>query len=259
MLSQTVKKNLSVTLIQICLTICIITRTAWSTPSTTYWTPCVIDIQGYKVGHVTYDNYTTLTKKGLTNGGSAFANDLGLTVGILPFQKFQMEVGFDWMEPTDYPLSFNTKAGAPEGALFNGSPALQIGIFNVGTEKDVSDQNIGYIVTGRSLPAKLGRVHLSAYLGNSKVLKDSNGNKENTGFMAAYDYGFWSAQSNDGEFNRMVLAADYASGKNAIGGGGVGLYYYFSKNVDLLVGPVWFNDTAANGAWKWTTQLDINF
>ncbi|MBI4218188.1 MAG: hypothetical protein HY610_03640 [Elusimicrobia bacterium] len=259
MLSLTDKRRCFASLILVGIAVCVLSGPAGSTPSTTYWTPSVIDIQGHKVGHVTYDNYTTLTKKGITNGGSAFANDLGLTVGVLPFQKFQMEVGFDWMEPADYPLSFNAKAGAPEGALFQGAPALQIGIFNVGTEKDITDQNIGYVVTGRSLPAGLGRVHLSAYLGNSKVLKDSDGNKENTGFMVAYDYGFWAAQSNDGGFNRVVFAADYASGKNAIGGGGVGLYYYFTKNVDLLAGPVWFNDTVMNGVWKWTTQLDINF
>jgi hypothetical protein len=26
----------------------------------------------------------------------------------------------------------------------------------------------------------------------------------------------------------------------------------------LLVGPVWFNEEAINGRWKWTIQLDIN-
>jgi hypothetical protein len=38
----------------------------------------------------------------------------------------------------------------------------------------------------------------------------------------------------------------------------VGLYYYFTKNIDLLTGPVWFNDEGINGKWKWTVQLDIN-
>ena len=74
---------------------------AWATPSTTYWIPCTIDIQPFKVGHVTYDNYTTLGKKGPSRGGQAFPNDLGLTAGVLPFEKFQMEAGLDWLEPTD--------------------------------------------------------------------------------------------------------------------------------------------------------------
>lgn len=228
-----------------------------ATPSTTYWSPCVIDIQGFKVGHVTYDNYTTLTKKGTARGGQQFPNDLGLTVGVLPFQKIQMEVGVDWLEPTDYPLFFNAKVGAPEGAFFAGSPALQVGIFNVGTKKNVTDQNILDIITGRSLPYSLGRLHVGAYTGNSKVLKSSKGETESSGFMVGYDYGFW--KSPDGEYNRIVLAGDYASGDNAIGGGGVGVYYYFNKNTDILSGPVWFNDKGINGEWKWTTQLDINF
>ena len=61
------------------------------------------------------------------------------------------------------------------------------------------------------------------------------------------------------EYSKWVIAADYASGKNAIGGGGFGTYYYFTKDISLLTGPVWFNEKAINGATKWTTQLDLNF
>ncbi len=230
---------------------------AGATPSTTYWTPCVIDIQGFKIVHVTYDNYTTLGKKGTTQGGQALPNDLGLTVGILPWEKLQMEIGLDWLEPSDDPLYFNAKIGAPEGVLFQGSPAIEVGLFNVGTNQDVTDQNILEIITGRSLPYGLGRLHLGAYKGNGTVLKSSSGKTEDMGFMAAYDFGFWS--TGNGGYNRIVLAGDYASGDNAIGGGGAGVYYYFTKDIDLLVGPVWFNDNGLNGDWKWTTQFDANF
>ena len=228
-----------------------------ATPSTTYWTPCVIDIQGYKVGHITYDNYTTVGKRPPHAG--AFPNDLGLTVGVLPFDKLQAEVGFDWMEPSNFPLYFNGKIGAPEGALFAGAPALQVGLFNVGVKKGVTDQDIGDIIVGRTLPKGLGRLHVGAYLGNAKVLKNSSGDVVNSGWMAAYDRGFLTTKGPDGEYSRVVLAGDYASGKNALGGGGAGLYYYFTKNISLLAGPVWFNDRGINGDWKWTTQLDINF
>jgi len=232
---------------------------AGATPSSTYWTPCTIDIQPFKVGHVTYDNYTTLGKKSPARGGQAFPNDLGLTGGVLPWEKLQMEVGIDWMEPSDYPAYFNAKLGSPEGTLFKGAPALEAGILNVGTKKGVTDQDIGYVVTGRSLPGNLGRLHLSAYFGNAKILRSSDGGLQNVGFMAAYDYGFWQKKSPEGDYNRLVLAGDFASGRNAIGGGGAGLYYYFTKNIDILAGPVWFNDQGLNGLWKWTTQLDINF
>lgn len=242
-----------------CLSLGMLANVSLATPSTTYWTPCTIDIQPYKVGHVTYDNYTTLGKKSPARGGQQFANDLGLTAGVLPYEKLQMEVGFDWLEPTDYPLFFNTKIGAPENMLFAGAPALQLGVFNVGTKKGITDQDIAYLTTGRSLPFNLGRLHLSGYFGNAKVLRSSEGGLQNTGFMVGYDYGFWQAKSPQGDYNRLVLAADFASGKNITGGGGAGIYYYFSKNVDILSGPVWFNDRGLNGDWKWTTQLDINF
>lgn len=58
---------------------------------------------------------------------------------------------------------------------------------------------------------------------------------------------------------KWVLAGDYASGKNAIGGGSIGVYYYFTKDIALLTGPVWFNDKGINGGTKATVQLDINF
>ena len=227
---------------------------AHATPSTTYWTPMTPDIQPYGVLHLGVDNYFTVFRK---NGGS-FPTDFGLTVGVLPFEKLQMEVGVDLLESSDYPWSFNAKLGAPEDALFKGSPTLQLGIFNVGTKKDVTNQNVVYGVIGKTIPG-LGRLSVGPYIGNSSVLRDSDGNKKNTGIMAAFDRGFMPVKDKDGnEYNKIVLAADYASGKNAIGGGGVGLYYYFTKDISLLTGPVWFNDEGLNGKWKWTIQLDVN-
>ncbi len=78
--------------------------------------------------------------------------------------------------------------------------------------------------------------------------------------MVAFDHGFLPVKDKDGndEYNKLVLAADYASGNNVIGGGGVGVYYYFTKDISLLTGPVWFNEQDINGKWKWTIQLDIN-
>jgi len=115
-----------------------------------------------------------------------------------------------------------------------------------------------YFVIGKTVPG-VGRLSVGPYSGNSKVLVDARGKKENDGFMAAFDRGFKPVQGPDGiEFNRFVLAADYASGHNLLGGGGLGVYYYFTKDISLLTGPVWFNEEAINGKWKWTIQLDIN-
>lgn len=230
---------------------------AHATPSTTYWTPMTVDIQPYGVLHIGVDNYFTVFRKAADGGGS-FPTDFGLTMGVLPFEKVQMEIGFDLLESSNYPLYFNAKIGAPEDVLFKGSPTLQLGIFNVGTKNNVTNQNVVFVVIGKTIPG-IGRISAGPYIGNKKVLIDKNGDKENTGVMIAFDRGFMQVKDKEGnEYNKLVFAADYASGKNAIGGGGAGLYYYFTKNISLLTGPVWFNEEAINGKWKWTIQLDIN-
>ncbi len=230
---------------------------AHATPSTTYWTPMTVDIQPYGVLHIGVDNYFTVFRKAADGGGS-FPTDFGLTMGVLPFEKVQMEIGFDLLESSNYPLYFNAKIGAPEDVLFKGSPTLQLGIFNVGTKNNVTNQNVVLVVIGKTIPV-IGRISAGPYIGNKKVLIDKNGDKENTGIMVAFDRGFMPVKDKNGnEYNKLVFAADYASGKNAIGGGGAGLYYYFTKNISLLTGPVWFNEEAINGKWKWTIQLDIN-
>ncbi|MEK6692400.1 MAG: hypothetical protein AABY44_03125 [Nitrospirota bacterium] len=230
---------------------------AYATPSTTYWTPATTDIQPFGVLHLGVDNYFTVFRKA-DNGGGSFPTDLGLTIGVLPFEKIQMEIGVDLLEASDYPLYFNAKLGTPENSIFNGSPAINVGIFNVGTKTDVTNQNIVHFMAGKTIPV-IGRLFAGYYIGNKNVLVDKNGDKENTGFMVGLDHGFIPAKDKSGnEYNKLVLAADYASGKNAIGGGGVGLYYFFTKDISLLTGPVWFNEEAINGKWKWTIQLDIN-
>lgn len=228
-----------------------------ATPSTTYWTPMTVDIQSFGVLHAGVDDYFTVGRKA-DDGAGAFPTDVGFTIGILPFEKLKMEIGVDLLGHTDDPLFFNAKIGIPEDALFTWSPTLQAGIFNAGTKKNVTDQNILFGVVGKSIPY-LGRISAGGYMGNGKVLVDKSGEKENTGFMVAWDHAFLPGKDKEGnEFSKLVVAADYASGKNAFGGGGAGVSYFFTKDISLLTGPVWFNEEALNGKWKWTMQLDIN-
>lgn len=231
---------------------------AAATPSTTYWTPMVMDFQGYLVPHVGIDNYFTYDKTLESGEQGAFPTDIGFTIGLIPSDKIQLEVGVDALYPSDNPYYFNAKLGAPENSLFDGAPALEVGIFNVGTKMDVTDQDIVYGVIGKTIPL-VGRLSLGPYVGNSKVLLNKDGEVANTGYMVAFDRGFLPNKDADGiDYNRVVLAADYASGNNVLGGGGFGLYYFFTSKLSLLTGPVWFNEPMINGAWKWTTQLDIN-
>ncbi|MBM4032208.1 MAG: hypothetical protein FJ291_10525 [Planctomycetes bacterium] len=220
-----------------------------ATPSTTYWTPCTADIQAFGKFHVTYDNYFSAFDRPGHRGN--FPADYGLTVGILPWEKLQAEIGFDVFKPGRSLYFFNAKLGTPEGALWDGSPALAFGIFNLGFKKRVTDQNVWHVDVTKTLPHDLGRLHLGAYIGNSRTLVSSGGHKENKGLMIGWDR--WLVK------DKVMLAADYATGKNALGGGGVGVYYFFTKDISVLVGPVWFNDRGLNGGPKLTIQWDINF
>jgi hypothetical protein len=223
---------------------------AWATPSSTVWTPCTIDFQTPGMTHVGIDDYFTVGRKGSDAG--SFPTDLTLFEwGMKLGKKLQIEYGIDVLEPTDDPLFGNAKIGYPEGKLSPHAPALELGFFNFGTKSGVTNQNVVYLLTGKTLPNGKTRLAAAYYLGNSSVLRSSAGEEENTGFMVAVDHQLIPG--------RVVLAADYASGKNAIGGGGAGVYYYFTPNISLLAGPVWFNDKEINGGMKWTTQLDINF
>jgi len=271
---------------------------AHATPSTTYFTPATSDIQAFKVWHIGVDNYFRLYRTqeefdrgfGVPAGNGAFPTDVGLTVGVLPFEKVQMEVGIDGLFPGSslHPtmrsignsLLFNTKVGTPEGAFFGSwFPAINIGMFNIGTRTQVTDMNIVDLIVGKTL-GPFGRIHAGGYYGNPGAAlmrkhgclpgnanpliacnaDPESGKLENSGGMVGYDYGFWKVKDSAGnEYNKWVLAADYASGKNLIGGGGFGMYHFFTKDISLLTGPVWFNDHVINGQWKWTVQLDINF
>lgn len=231
---------------------------AAATPSTVFWTPCSTDIQEWRTVHLTYDTYFTLGRKSPASGGAAFPVDLGLTLGILPSEKIRAEAGFDWLEPSDFPLVFNAKAGFPEGALFKGAPALEAGIFNVGTGRGSTGVNAVDLVTGKSLPRGLGRIHLGIYTGSKALLAGSSGRTENTGFMAAFDIPLLPSPSPGEAFHQLVLAADWMSGRNALGGGGFGVGWYLSKDVSVLTGPAWFNDPGINGDWLYSFQLDAN-
>ncbi len=232
------------------LALSIVTALLWSgpvysTPSTIYWTAGTADIQPYKVCHITVDNYV--------DEHSYFPPDYGLTVGVLPFEKFQAEIGIDVLEPSDYPLYFNTKFGSPENSLFSGSPAWSFGMWNIGTKSDVTDYDILQLAFTKTLPNNFGRIHVGGYYGVTDTLKitATEADGDRGGFTIGYDKYIWK--------DKIMLIADYAAGKNAVGGGGVGLGFYFMPSIAILTGPVWFNDKELNGSWKWTVQVDVNF
>src|SRR5450759_3061787 len=79
---------------------------SFSTPSTQIWIPST-DFQKWKTMHLGLDNYIRTDKVNGIRGAGMF--DLGLTTGLLPFEKFQGEIGVDYLSMgdnnyDDYPI-----------------------------------------------------------------------------------------------------------------------------------------------------------
>ena len=238
-----------------------VTSAAWATPSTTYWAPSTTYVQPYLVPHVTYDTYFG---KGHIPGFGAgdsptYPVTTGLTMGVLPWDKLQLEVGFDLLLPTDNPFVFNAKVGTPEGTFFDGAPSLALGVFGVGTKSDVSDYNGVYAQIQKNLSWG-GYVSAGAYYGaGSKTLWTGSDGEARWGFMGAVAAP--DINVNIPGLKKIVPVADIMTGKNAFGAAGGGLYFYFNDAIDLLTGPVFFFDKATQPGQRdflWTVQLDID-
>lgn len=229
--------------------------TASATPSTTVWTPATTYTQPYLVPHLTYDTY--VAEKGMLQ------NTYGVTLGVIPGDKLLGEVGFDAFYPgfTKNYLQVNAKLTVPENLLGKWSPALSLGIANVGFEKGVSDYDLLHATLGKSTP--FGTVGVGGYYGaGSDALWIGSDQKVNrAGFMASYA----SPDIKIGlpGLDKIVLGADVSTGKNWFGAVGAAASLYFTPNVSLLTGPVWFLDsdlykTAYGTDFMWTAQLDVD-
>ncbi len=234
--------------------------TASATPSTTVWTPATTYTQPFLVPHLTYDTY--FAEKGNLPG------TYGLTMGVLPGDKVQGEVGFDLFYPTapfgggtgDF-AQVNGKLTVVEGLLGKWSPALSVGIANVGFKKDMSDYDLVHATLGKTLP--IGTLGVGGYYGaGSKLLwTNTDGNEERAGFMASYV----SPDIKIGlpGLEKIVLSTDYSSGKNWFGAYAAAASVYFTSNVSLLTGPVFFTDSRLYRSvygtdFMWTAQLDVD-
>jgi hypothetical protein len=219
-----------------------------ATPSTQIWIPST-DLQSYKVWHLGIDNYFYDYKNGSAQSLTAFPTDIGMTVGVLPFTDIQAEVGVDLFVPGLSPLSFNAKIGTPEGSLAEWSPAIAVGGFNFGLQKNVTDYNILYGLVAKTLPV-VGRISVGYYSGNSSLLVDQNGSADNKGILLSWDRSIPEISEN------LWLAVDYQGGNSGFGALNIGFAWSFSKNVSVIFARDIFNNSAMPSTF--TTQLDIN-
>ena len=237
---------------------------AHATSSTTFWTPATTSVQPYLVPHITYDTYVA------ERGG--FQNDYGLTLGVLPYEKIQGEIGFDSFLPgiAKSNLYLNGKLDVPEGALGKTAPGISLGIVGAGFDHNVSDFNILHATIGKTF--SFGNVVAGGYYGlNDKLMVSSEGKKQQAGFLGA-----WTSPdivlSLPG-LKKVNFIADVQTGKNAFGAWGVGIGLYFTDAIDILIGPVFlfdpnattqlpgpgFSQGSARPKMLWSIQLDIDF
>ena len=231
------------------------TGVALATPSTQIWIPST-DVQAFGTAHLGIDNYIRVSKN---TDGSRQPNtyDLGLTFGVLPFEKLQMEAGVDYMvnatTPGDsHPFYLNVKLGTPEDSLFKYSPAIAVGAYNIGLKEDVTDQNITYALVAKTLPV-VGRLSAGYFVGNSAVLNDEKGENDNHGVLLSWDRTLSEIS------DKLWVGVDYQGSDSAMGAFNFGVSWAFSKNVSVIFGYDIYNNGVTGGKNTFTTQLDINF
>ncbi len=225
---------------------------AFATPSTQIWIPST-DIQPYLKWHLGFDQYIKLRKTDSATREPNVINN-GITVGVLPFEKIQAEVGIDirhlGVEPADStPVYFNAKIATPEDSLFTGSPAIALGGYDFGTKKDGTDYNIVYALAAKTL-GKAGRLSVGYYQGNDKLLLDANGEKDETGVMASWDRTISEVS------DKLWVAVDYMSGDNGYGALSYGFAWKVAPNVGVILGLDKYNYEGAKSTY--TLQVDID-
>jgi hypothetical protein len=230
-----------------------------ATPSTTFWAPSTASCQGFAVPHITYDTYFGKGPAAGAQGAPNYPIDTGLTMGIIPSNKVQAEVGFDALLPSQDPLYLNAKVCTPENSLFKNAPGISVGVYNVGFKDDVTNYNVLHVMFQKSLPVG-GYVAAGFYHGfNSVLMTNSEGKVVKTGAML----GAVSPDIKIGlkGLQKINVAADAQTGKNVLGGWGFGTNIYFAENVSVLVGPVFYFDKALQPGGRghlWSMQLDID-
>jgi len=228
---------------------------ALATPSTQIWIPST-DVKGFKEVNISIDNYTRFS-----SNADAGANtyDVGVTVGILPLEKFKVEVGVDYMtdnkagsDMAKHPAYINFKGGIPEDAFFKGMPAVAAGMFGINPASDALSANFAYGLIAKTFPV-IGRLSVGGYHGADRSL---GAQYINDGLLASWDRTMSEIS------DKLWLAVDYQGGNNAFGALSVGGSWAFTPNVSLLIGADVYNPgqtVLVGGKPTFTTQLDINF
>lgn len=204
------------------------------------------DAKGLKEVTIGINNYATYSS---AEDAGVNAYGIGVTTGVLPFEKVKLEVGTDYTPHSQNPLNFNAKLATTENAFVSGLPAFAIGGFALDSTDGAA--NIVYALAAKNLPV-VGRLSIGGYTGDKDALVDANGKKDNSGVLASWDRTISEVS------DKLWLSVDYMSGKNGFGGVGIGGAWAFSPQIALLVGTTIYNEIETGGKPTFTTQVIIN-
>ncbi|MBI5241026.1 MAG: hypothetical protein HY926_11185 [Elusimicrobia bacterium] len=228
---------------------------AHATPSGQVLIPST-DLQPYKVLHLNFDSFirTQDENDGRRLGPMVMA---GPTIGVLPYDKVRAEAGFDLLykgvkELDNNPLYFHGKVGTPEKSLHEWSPALALGVCNIGTKDGLTNQDMVYGLAARSIP-KLGRLSFGWYGGNGAALRDEQNRVANHGALASWD------RTMEELSKKLWCAVDYQGGQNVMGAANLGCSWAFSEKTSVILGYDIWNNRAVAGKNTFNLQVDINF
>lgn len=241
---------------------------ALATPSTQIWIPST-DVLPHKTIHLGIDNYfrassNTMSPPVPDSARDANIMDIGLTMGAISIGKINTEIGFDYLtnanEPNDnHPWSGNFKFGTQEDSLFNSSPAIAMGMYNIGKSLSsneaplvTSGQNIIYVLLAKTL-SSFGRFSVGYYSGSEKALINTSGTADNEDILISWDKTMSEIS------DKLWLAVDYQGGHNVNGALSFGGSWSFAPNISLILGYDIYTEKTLAGNNTFTTQLDLNF
>ncbi|BDG05131.1 hypothetical protein [Anaeromyxobacter oryzae] len=236
--------------VAVALGLALVPAGATATPSSLFWAPSS-QVQPFAVPHLTYDTYFFPG----SSKAASYPVTLGVTSGVLPFERLQLELGFDVLLPTRSPLFLNAKLGAPEGAMFAGSPSVAIGVYDAGVTGD-SALDVFYGVVGKR--TFIGAIDVGGYVGSDRLLRTSSGATERAGLLAGVALPPIAVKRP--WLQRVEVRWDVVTGRNVIGATGGGLAFVFLPSLSILTGPIFFFDPPqqpAGTGWLWSVQVDV--
>jgi len=157
----------------------------------------------------------------------------GVTVGVLPFEKLQMEVGVDYIRYgaaayDDNPVYFNAKLGTPEGSLFKYSPAIAVGITTSAQgRRHCAQHTAGYSVLcngGKDAPHNRQIIRRRVCRQRRQhQLQGPPRRDDNSGVLLSWDRVMTEIS------DKLWLGVDYQGGNNAYGALNFGASWAFSE------------------------------